>query len=86
MAEEEGAANISIRVPPTKTLEVRWRSLGPSECEKADAVKEMEEDAVQVTACHDALHSVGDGILQSSHVIKYSAWRRSNHKCHGAWY
>merc|ERR1712176_1488004 len=30
-----------------------------------------EEDALQITAAHDALHSIMDGVLQSSHTLKY---------------
>mmetsp|Transcript_85459 Transcript_85459/g.151113 ORF Transcript_85459/g.151113 Transcript_85459/m.151113 type:complete len:687 (+) Transcript_85459:57-2117(+) len=70
VAEENGAVNISIRVPPTRTMEVKWRGIDASEAEKAAA--EKADEAVQVTACHDALHEIGDGILQSSHTIKYT--------------
>jgi len=72
--EADGCMNISMRLPATKTLEVKWRSIDMSEDDftKVEIEKASKEEMVQVTAHHDALHSITDGILQSSHTIKYN--------------
>jgi len=72
--EGDGHVNVHIRVPPTKTLEVKWRGVDVTDddYQKVESEKQSKEEMVQVTAHHDALHSITDGILQSSHTIKYT--------------
>lgn len=79
VAEADGAFDISMCLPPTKTLEVKWRGVeaGDTDWERMnlDGVAEkcgVEEEPLQVIAAHDALHSVLDGVLQSSHSLKFS--------------
>merc|ERR1719215_2496168 len=67
-----------MRLPPTKTVQVKWRGVdaGDVEWERMNpdgaTDKVPEEDPLQVTATHDALHSIMDGVLQSSHALKFS--------------
>jgi hypothetical protein len=72
--EADGYVNISMRLPATKTVEVKWRSIDVSDEDftNVETEKASKEEMVQVTAHHDALHSITDGILQSSHTIKYT--------------
>eukprot|EP00746_Dinoflagellata_sp_MGD_P120555 gnl/MRDRNA2_/MRDRNA2_56035_c0_seq1.p1 gnl/MRDRNA2_/MRDRNA2_56035_c0~~gnl/MRDRNA2_/MRDRNA2_56035_c0_seq1.p1 ORF type:complete len:706 (-),score=146.70 gnl/MRDRNA2_/MRDRNA2_56035_c0_seq1:231-2348(-) len=72
--EADGCVNISMRLPATKTVEVKWRSIDVLEDDftKVESEKAPQEEMVQVIAHHDALHSITDGILQSSHTIKYT--------------
>jgi hypothetical protein len=72
---------INMRLPPTKSLEVRWRggeltatSVSSDLAEWVDSGAEKvvpDEEPLQITATHDALHSIMDGVLQSSHTLKY---------------
>jgi hypothetical protein len=74
--EKDACVDISIRLPPTKVVEVKWRGVDVAEEEstKGESTEKSskEEEMVQITANHDALHSITDGILQSSHTIKYT--------------
>jgi hypothetical protein len=79
VAEADGAFDISMRLPPTKTLEVKWRSIDVSDTDwermNLDGAAEQvvaEEEPLQIIAVHDALHSIMDGVLQSSHTLKFS--------------
>lgn len=89
MEEVGDGVDVTMRLPSTKALELRWRGL---ECTAASVaasgeLAEWEEGTImaseergapqdegpmQVTATHDALHTIMDGILQSSHTLKYS--------------
>jgi len=76
--EVDGSFDVAMRLPPTKTLEVKWRGVesGDSDWERMspDGVSEKvaEEEPLQVTATHDALHSIMDGVVQSNHTLKFS--------------
>jgi len=72
--EVDGCVNISMRLPATKSVEVKWRSTDVSEDDfmKVETEKVSKEEMIQVTAHHDALHLITDGILESSHTIKYA--------------
>jgi len=77
-------SDIRIRLPSSTSLEVKWRIQAGAQSSKsrssslqgADKLagsKEHEEDVqpAQATVSHDSLHSIADGILQSSHTFKY---------------
>jgi len=85
--EGDGHADISVRLPATKTLEIKWRSLDSTDVEReaaeasdvglarADSEKKVPQEpagAPQVTVEAETLHSIADGVLQSSHTLKYS--------------
>lgn len=76
--EGDGSWNITMHLPPTKKVEVKWRGVdaGDAEWERMSrdgaADNLPEEEPLQVTATHDALHSIMDGVLQSSHALKFS--------------
>lgn len=73
--EEAEAVKISICLPPTKTVEVKWRGVDPAEAEAAqvsETGEKLESEPVQVTVTHDAMHSIADGVLQSNHTLKYT--------------
>uniref|UniRef100_A0A7S0F9M7 Uncharacterized protein n=1 Tax=Pyrodinium bahamense TaxID=73915 RepID=A0A7S0F9M7_9DINO len=79
VAEADGVVDISMRLPLTKTLEVKWRGVEDNDGDwermsrEGANCKSVEEEPPQVTATHDAMHSIMDGILQSSHTLKFSA-------------
>lgn len=75
--EKDGSFDISMKLPATKTIEVKWRGVetGDAEWERMNpdgvAEKAAVEEPLQVTATHDALHSIMDGVLQSNHALKF---------------
>jgi len=85
--EQEDAVTMSFRLPPTKTLEVKWRSVDV-EVERVEdflaqaavaagaavaaAASEVQRELMQATVVHDALHSIVDGLLESNHTVKYA--------------
>merc|ERR1712045_663703 len=78
LVDEAEDVDIHMHLPSTKTLEVRWRGVESSDGEwdrmNADVVDEKStvEEPLQVTATHDAIHSIMDGILQTNHTLKFS--------------
>eukprot|EP00811_Abedinium_folium_P033402 NODE_6368_length_1678_cov_5.675048.p1 GENE.NODE_6368_length_1678_cov_5.675048~~NODE_6368_length_1678_cov_5.675048.p1 ORF type:complete len:522 (+),score=173.92 NODE_6368_length_1678_cov_5.675048:132-1568(+) len=70
--EDADSLSITLRLPATKTLEVKWRGVDAAEADSGSKDEaEAEEEAVQVTATHEALHTITDGVLQSNHALKY---------------
>jgi len=78
-----GSSDIHVRLPSSTVVEVKWRlqagpqpvkTLAPSPGGEAQAAAVAAEDPqpAQATVTHDSLHSLADGILQSSHNFKYS--------------
>jgi len=78
VSSTEGFTDISICLPPTKAVEVKWRGLDLAEAEKAEKAKQgsdkeaAPQEATQITVVHHALHCVADGLLQSEHTLKYT--------------
>eukprot|EP00929_Paragymnodinium_shiwhaense_P001120 TRINITY_DN101341_c0_g1_i1.p1 TRINITY_DN101341_c0_g1~~TRINITY_DN101341_c0_g1_i1.p1 ORF type:complete len:708 (+),score=129.82 TRINITY_DN101341_c0_g1_i1:89-2212(+) len=80
--ESEEFLEVTMRLPLTKTVEICWRgdtgasgaaSGGEySEWQEAGGGKApVEEEPLQITAEHQAMHSILDGVLQTSHTLKY---------------
>jgi hypothetical protein len=75
--EGEDFVSISVRLPPTKVVEVKWRGVDATEpdyVEVSTVGKDCADksEPLQITASHDVLHSISDGVLQSSHTVKYT--------------
>jgi len=76
--EADGVYDVTMRLPPTKTVEVKWRGIeaGDAEWERMSpdgaAEKAPEEEPLQVIATHDAMHTIMDGVMQSNHALKFS--------------
>lgn len=82
--EVSAGANVSdvhIRLASSAVIEVKWRvqSGKPVTAKPAESTAETvpepdneKESAPLATVSYDALHSVADGILQTSHSFKYS--------------
>lgn len=74
LEEDNDFLKVALCLPPTKTVEIKWRGVETSdlEWERAcvDGEKSVEEDPLQITASHDSLHTIMDGVLQSNHALK----------------
>lgn len=75
LEEKDGCLSIAMCLPPTKTFEVKWRRVESSDVEWEQlpdgVIEKVEEEPLQITVTHDALHSIMDGVLQSSHTLKF---------------
>jgi hypothetical protein len=76
--EGDDAITVSMKLPPTKNIEIKWRWMEKSDAEwermnsDGAAEKVVEEEPMQVIVVHDALHTIMDAVLQSSHTLKFS--------------
>lgn len=77
--ETDDGTIFAIRLPSTKSVDMKWRLIEESvraEWEHMNqdgaADNAVDEEPMQVIATHDALHTIMDGVLQSSHTLKYS--------------
>jgi len=77
MKESEDCMELQLRLPSTTTLELKWRGLEAADAEweklsQKENAEQAQEEQPQVTVVHDALHSIMDGLLQSTHSLKFS--------------
>jgi hypothetical protein len=74
LEEVDDFLNVSMCLPPTKSVEVKWRRMETCDADWepvcADGEKSVVEDQLQIIATHDSLHTIMDGVLQSNHALK----------------
>lgn len=72
-SENCSCTDISMRMAPTHGVEFKWR--GEDQNAQASAGVEdrdiAQADIPQATVSHDTLHSINEGVLQSTHVFNY---------------
>jgi hypothetical protein len=80
LSSVHGYTDFNITLPLTADgVDIRWLEGETSTADETAAVDgEIKDDKPQVTAMHEALHSVGEGIIQSSHILEFTASSESS--------
>jgi hypothetical protein len=75
VVQDPNSTNIRVTLPLTAdSIGIRWLDGNDSTKSKTqDDRDEQQEDVPQVTSIHEVMHSVGEGMVRSSHILEFTS-------------